>query len=257
MAARQESPAPSLRALERGLQMLDYLIRVKEGRLHRIAEETKLPPSTAHRLLQALENHGYVVSEDHGLYRLGVKGLWFTSAREPIRQVLEELRRQSGETANFAMLVRDEMEYVERAVSDHALSFVVSIGERIPLNCSALGKAILAYRPELLEGIVMERRTAHSIMDPVELHADLEVARHRGFTVDNEEYFEGVFCVAVPVFDRAGAAVGGVSISGPTVRFSKDQAFMQASVLKAAGERVSHLLDDTRSQDDNGLQKGD
>lgn len=253
MVATRETPAPSLRALERGLQLLDYLIRVKESRLNRIAEETGLPASTAHRLLQALENHGYVISEDHGLYRLGIKGQWFTAAREPIRQVLEELRRQSGETANFAMLVRDEMEYVERAVSDHALSFVVSIGERIPLNCSALGKAILAYRPELLEAMVMERRTPHSIVDPVELHADLDVARHRGFTVDNEEYFEGVYCVAVPVFAGTGAPVGGVSVSGPTVRFGKDQAFALAADLKVAGERISHLLDDAMDT----VRKGD
>lgn len=242
MKKEENAPTPSVRALERGLQLLDYLIEIREGRLNHIAEVNGLPPSTAHRLLQALEQHGYVVSKVHGVYRLGVKGLWFTSLREPVRQILDELRRGSGETANFAMLVQDEMEYVERAVSDHALAFVVSVGTHIPLNCSALGKAVLAFRPGMLDCIKMERRTAHSITDTVELHADLEVARHRGFAIDNEEYFEGVYCLAVPVFDGEGAAVGGLSISGPTVRFAREQAFEQADLLKAAGERVTHLL---------------
>ncbi len=242
MKSEKNTPAPSLRALERGLQLLDYLISIREGRLNQIAEANRLPPSTAHRLLQALEQHGYVVSRVHGVYRLGIKGLWFTSLREPVRQVLDNLRRASGETANFAMLVQDEMEYVERAVSDHALSFVVSVGARVPLNCSALGKALLAFRPEMLDGIKMERRTVHSITDTVDLQADLDVARHRGFAIDNEEYFEGVYCIAVPVFDGDGAAVGALSISGPAVRFAREQAFEHAGRLKAAGERVTHLL---------------
>ncbi|OLZ10375.1 IclR family transcriptional regulator [Sulfobacillus thermosulfidooxidans] len=239
---QEESSIPSLRALERGLQLLDYLIRVKEARLHKIAEETSLPPSTTHRLLQALERHGYVTGTQHGFYKLGLKGFWLTGVRESLRHVLEDLQKKTGETVNLAMLVQDEMEYVERAVSDHALSFVVSVGQRVPLNCSALGKAVLAYQPDLLAHISLEQRTSHSITDLVELKAELEVARHRGFTLDNEEYFDGVFCVAVPVFDQNGEAIGGVSISGPTVRFSREQAFQYAPLLKAAGERISQLL---------------
>ncbi|WP_053959930.1 IclR family transcriptional regulator [Sulfobacillus thermosulfidooxidans] len=239
---QEESRMPSLRALERGLQLLDYLIRVKEARLHKIAEETFLPSSTTHRLLQALERHGYVTETQHGLYKLGMKGFLLTGVRESIRHVLEDLQKKTGETVNLAMLVQDEMEYVERAVSDHALSFVVSVGQRIPLNCSALGKAVLAYQPGLLEHLSLEKRTSHSITDLIELKAELEVARHRGFTLDNEEYFDGVFCVAVPVFDHSGDAIGGVSISGPTVRFSREQAFQFAPLLKASGERISQLL---------------
>lgn len=232
---------PSVKALERGLAVLDHLFTVPEERLHEIAEKTDTPPSTLHRLLTVLESHGYVNSS-HGVYQLGIKGLWLTSSREPIRQILHELSRDVGETTNFGIVVQGEMEFLERAVSDHPLSFVVSVGSRVPLNCSAMGKAVLAFRPELLDGLTLEGVTSKSITDPVELKAELEVARHRGFSLDNEEYFAGVYCVAVPVFGRNQQVVGAVSISGPVVRFSRDNAFQVAQRLKDVGDRISRLL---------------
>lgn len=232
---------PSVKALERGLAVLDHLFTVSEERLHEIAEKTNTPPSTLHRLLTVLQAHGYV-SASHGVYQLGTKGLWLTSLREPIRQILQDLAREVGETANFAVVVQGDMEFLERAVSDHPLSFVVSVGSRVPLHCSALGKAVLAFRSELLDDLTFEGMTSKSITDPVELKADLEVVRHRGFSLDDEEYLEGVYCVAVPVFGRTQQAVGAVSVSGPVVRFSRDKAFQVAQRLKDAGDRISRLL---------------
>lgn len=230
----------SVKGLERGLEVLDYLFTVPEAPLHQIAEKTGIPPSTVHRLLAALEVKGYVVAQQ-GVYQVGIKGLWFTLAREPIRKILEEASRTVGETANFAILVQHQMEFIERSVSDHPLAFVVSVGSRVPLHCSALGKAVLAYRSDLLDGLPLPTRGAGTI-DPIEFHAELEVAHQRGFALDNQEFVEGVFCIAVPVFGRIGTAVGAVSISGPVVRFSRDKALSIVPYLKTVGEQVTQLL---------------
>jgi len=242
MALTNESHSrASVKGLERGLQVLDYLFSVAEEPLNQIAVKMEMPPSTLHRLLGVLEAHGYV-SSYQGVYRLGVKGFWFTSSSEPIRKLLEELSRETGETTNFAMLVHQEMEFLERAVSDHALSFVVSVGSRVPLHCSAMGKAVLAFHPELLDGLCLTSKTVKTITDMVVLRAELAVARHRGFALDQEEFFDGVFCIAVPVFGRGHIAVGAVSISGPAVRFSRDKAFRVAERLKGVGDRMTRLL---------------
>ena len=232
---------PSVKALERGLDILDYLFQVREERLHHIAEQMQTPASTLHRLLGVFEEHGYVISHQ-GTYQLGLKGLWLTSSREPIRKILEELSHEVGETTNFAMRIHGEMEFLERSVSDHPLSFVVSIGSRVPLHCTAMGKAVLAFEPELLEHLDLSKETSTSITDPIELQAELEVVRHRGFALDNEELVPGVFCAAVPVFGPHHQVLGAVSISGPVVRFSRDRAFQTAPHLKEAGERISRLL---------------
>lgn len=238
---RSARPRASLKALERGLDVLDYLFAVPEEALGAISEHTKVPPSSLHRLLRVLEEHGYVTSGG-GRYQLGTKGLWLTSSRDAIRQILSDLSHNIGETANFAVLVQDEVEFLERAVSDHPLSFVVSVGSRVPLSCSGLGKAILAFRPDMVDQLTLRAVTSRSITDPVELRAELEVARHRGFSLDNEECVEGVYCIAAPVFDRQGEAVAAVSLSGPVVRFSRERAFEAASRLKASSDRISRLF---------------
>ncbi len=236
-----EKHGSSVKGLERGLDVLDYLFTVPEAPLHAIAEKTGIPPSTVHRLLSSLEFKGYVVARQ-GVYQLGIKGLWFTLAREPIRKILEEVSDRVGETANFAILVQREMEFIERSVSDHPLAFVVSVGSRVPLYCSALGKAVLANRSDLLEGLTLTSHRGSGAIDPIEFHAELEVAHQRGFAFDNQEFVEGVFCIAVPVFGRMGMAVGAVSVSGPVVRFSRDKAIQIAPYLKTVGEQVTQLL---------------
>lgn len=233
-----EKHGPSVKGLERGLEVLDYLFTVPEAPLHHIAENTEIPPSTVHRLLSVFESKGYVASHQ-GVYQLGVKGLWFTLVREPIRKILKEVTDTVGETANFALLVDNQMEFLERSVSDHPLAFVVAVGSRVPLHCSALGKAVLIHRPELLEEMNGDSRPG---VDPIEFHAELDVARQRGFALDNQEFVEGVFCIAVPVFGRNRLAVGAVSISGPVVRFSRERALQIAPYLKQMGEKITQLL---------------
>lgn len=241
MVPDTEKHGPSVKGLERGLEVLDYLFTVPEAPLHRIAEKTDIPPSTVHRLLSAFESKGYVASYQ-GVYQLGIKGRWFTLVREPMRQILKEVTDTVGETANFAILVQNQMEFLERSVSDHPLAFVVAVGSRVPLHCSALGKAVLVHRPELLEGLDWDSHQLDSGRDPIEFHAELEVARQRGFTLDNQEFAEGVFCIAVPVFGRNRLAVGAVSISGPVVRFSRERALQIAPYLKQIGEKITQLL---------------
>jgi IclR family KDG regulon transcriptional repressor len=238
---RRPEPAP-IGVFERGLNVLDYMFQIGEEPLHQIAEATRLPAPTVHRLLHGLEAHGYVVKNGHGTYRLGVKGLWLTPAREPIRQLLRELRQETGESTNFSMLVRDEMEYVERAPTDHALAFIVTVGQRVPLNASAMGKAVLAWRPELWRDVPLVACTPRSITDRATLLAELETVRAEGYAVDEEEYFSGVVCVAVPVYDGTGTAVAALSVSGPAVRFDRSRAVAVAPRLMEAGARVSHVL---------------
>lgn len=231
----------SAKALERGLDMLDYLLRDAEAPLHAIAEATDTPPSTVHRLLTVLESRGYATSHQ-GVYRLGVKGLLMTSSRDAIRSVLRELAQDLSETANFAMLVNDEMEFVERAVADHPLSFVVSVGSRVPLHSTAMGKALLTGRPDLIDGLDLRQVTPRTITDAVELRAELDVARHRGFAMDEEEFIDGVFCVAAPVYGKGQLPVGALSVSGPAVRLSRSWAFEVAERIKRSAEHIGDLL---------------
>ena len=71
-----------------------------------------------------------------------------------------------------------------------------------------------AQRSQLLRG-PLKAHTINTITDKVELNEELERTRARAYAIDNQEVVLGVWCLAVPILDRSGAAVGALSISGP------------------------------------------
>lgn len=234
-----------VRSLDRGLFILDAFIANQTQTLAQIAGVVNLPKSTTHRLLMTLQSRGYVnaVAGESGMYRVGVKSLWFTSARNRIHRQLESLQLASGETANFGVVVGKEVEYIDRVISDQALRWGVDIGSRIPMHCSGMGKAILAYRADLQpEESELSKRTTRSISNLVELRAQLDVIRYHGFATDDEEFIGGVMCIAAPVRDETGEVVGALSVSGPSVRFTREAVLSFAPQLLEAASRVSGAL---------------
>ena len=96
-------------------------------------------------------------------------------------------------------------------------------GKRLPVHCTGVGKALVAFLPEeVLKGVIarrgMPRMTAHTITDPAMLQAELAQVRERGYAVDNEEIDEGLTCIAAVVRDHTSHVVAAISIAGPSSR---------------------------------------
>nr|MBA2816845.1 hypothetical protein [Candidatus Pantoea persica] len=101
------------------------------------------------------------------------------------------------------------------------------IGCRNPLHTTAIGKVLLAWRDraevnDILQEVEFKRSTANNIVTREALIAAPDQVKVQGFGEDNEEQEEGLCCIAVPVFDRFGVAIAGLSISFPTIRFSEE-----------------------------------
>lgn len=96
---------------------------------------------------------------------------------------------------------------------------ILEVGEVLPLHATALGKAVLAYLPEEVQGDLLEDGLAkltghtHATMGP--LRRDLGAVHERGYAVEREEAVLGEAGVAAPIFDRTAAPVGAVGIAGP------------------------------------------
>ncbi|STI46982.1 IclR-family transcriptional regulator [Escherichia coli] len=63
--------------------------------------------------------------------------------------------------------------------------------------------------------------------------------REQGYGEDNEEQEEGLRCIAVPVFDRFGVVIAGLSISFPTLRFSEERLQEYVAMLHTAARKIS------------------
>jgi DNA-binding IclR family transcriptional regulator len=238
-----------VQSLDRALSILDVL-RFSDHALAlgEVAARAGLPKSTTHRLLATLERRGFAARDtETGAYRLGLKHVTPVGAGPEIRSVLRDLARRSGETANLGALVGHEVLYVDRADSPQALRWQLGVGSRVPVHCSALGKAILASFPPPEDGQHLPRRlrqiTPNTITDRAGLLAELEAVRARGYALDEEEFMQGVRCVAVSVLATSGHEVrAALSLAGPAFRLTRRRAVSQVGALRRAAATVARLL---------------
>jgi IclR family acetate operon transcriptional repressor len=236
----------------RSLAILDAIVQADRPiSLAQIAEQLRLPKPTVFRLLSTLEKSGwvfrqpvereYVVGARLAQFGLGV--MMNDSVRAMRHAILSKVASTIGETCNITMLDNNEVVYMDRVESQWPLKIDLQAGTRVPLHCSASGKLMLsqmgsAKRRTLLENMVLTRFTEHTITDPAALEAELEQTRAERIGIDNEEYLDGLICVAVPVYDSHGKLAAALAVQAPTARFSIERARAHVPVLMRAAEAL-------------------
>lgn len=161
--------------------------------------------------------------------------------------LLEDLRAKTGETCYLSSWERGEV--VMQIVVESPQTLRVSgmyAGSRGAAYCRASGKAMLAFLPEsereeYLATGPFPAVTGRTITDPDRLREELWATAERGYSVDQEEFEEGVCCIAAPYFDLSGRLRGAVSVSMPTFRTPLMGDQIRPEVLQAA-EEVSRVL---------------
>jgi IclR family acetate operon transcriptional repressor len=188
-----------------------------------------MPKSSTHRYLATLQELGLAERKNGDRFSLGVKVIELAGsflAKSDLRiesqVVLKDLAERTGETVHLAVPSGTEVVYIDKVESKHALGMFSHIGARLPMYCTALGKAILAFsKVEQLLLVVSQpliRRTPNSITAPDALKAELDRIRSRGFAYDNEENELGIRCVGAPIFDYTATPIAAISVSAPRDR---------------------------------------
>src|SRR6185437_970085 len=181
------------------------------------------------------------------LYDLGCHALDSVNLRDEARPIMTRVAYEVGETVHLAVLDRAEVLYIERIEAQRSLTMGSKLGARNPVYCTALGKAILAFSPEVeidqaLAGCRMQARTKNTITSVLSLKRDLERIRDRGYSIDDEEIEDGIRCISAPVLNPADRAVAAISISGPSSRVTPDRfQIIGKTVMKAAEELSAHI----------------
>jgi IclR family acetate operon transcriptional repressor len=268
-AVKETTSAPkrarrSVQSVDRALDLLEALATADgEVAITALATRTGLHVSTVHRLLATLLKRGYVrQNPDTSRYYAGAKLATLTEGRSRFgelrlraRPLLRTLTEATRETANLVVLDDVQAVYIETIPSPQVVRLFTTVGNRTPLHATGAGKALLAALPPpqrdaLLERIELRAYTAHTIVDPVALRRALDEIRERGYAIDDEEYDEGVRCVAVAVVPaRAGAAAAGaaaaaLSISAPANRLSRQRCAELAPTLRRTAADLADALRD-------------
>ena len=105
---------------------------------------------------------------------------------------------------------------------------------------------IMAHLPEdeiqAVIGAGVARLTGRTIVDPARLRRSLAEIRRRGYAVTSDERVEGASAVSAPVRDGTGRVVAGLTISGPTYRFTPDRVRRFTALVLEGASKISAAL---------------
>lgn len=222
-----------IKSTKTAFAVLEQLKRRKSAGVTELARELDLPKSTVYSHLNTLYTEQYVVREA-GQYRLGHKFLEYgehvrrnSVLQTTARPQLESLAAETDELVNLMVEEFGEGVYVDLVEGEKAVQVDTYEGKRVPLYCTALGKAILSQLPEervdeILDECPLEPITPNTITDRDELLEELDEVRERGVAFDDEERAEELRCVAAPIVSQ-GAVHGAISVAGPLPRMNSDR----------------------------------
>jgi len=229
----KEPQSATVQALDRGINLLEVISSNSDLSLSDLAQRVDLPSSTTHRLLATLQKRGFVQFDETAqtwsigieAFRVGSTYLAQTNLVEAARKTMRNLMEQTGETANLAICEGGDVVFISQVETHKPIRAFFRPGSRSHMHASGIGKALLAdMRPQEVEKIVRLKGlpdfTSKTFTEIESLFTELEATRKRGWSYDDEERYIGMRCIAASVRNEHGEVIAGISISGPTVRFS-------------------------------------
>ena len=222
-----------------------------------LAEALHLPKPTIHRLLATAEAEGFLQRDVDGrsygpgrrLRQLAANTLSSQRVRTERLLIMKALARDVGETCNLAAPGRYGMIYLDRVETHWPLRIQLPVGTQVPFHCTASGKSYLAsLRREklerLLESMDLERRTARTFTDPVKLKQELARTRVQGYSIDDEEFMQGMTALAVGIYDDQKRLLTTLSIHAPEQRQTIAGLLHHLPRLKEAARKLERLAAD-------------
>ncbi|MBA2074627.1 DNA-binding transcriptional regulator KdgR [Aeromonas veronii] len=251
MSAVDNSP-DSVSSVLKVFGILQALSEQKDIGVTELSQRIMMSKSTVYRFLQTMKTLGYVNQEGETdkytlslkLFELGGRALEHQDLIQIADVQMYRLGKLTKETLHLGALDENSVVYLHKIDSEYNLRMYSRIGRRCPLYSTALGKVMMAWLPEeevrsMLAGVTFERFTGHTLANIDDLLAELAQVREQGYAEDNEENENGLRCFGVPIYNRMGRIITGLSLSLPIVRFEESKRTELVSLLHEAAARIS------------------
>lgn len=212
--------------------------------LQEIADSIELPKSTAFRIVQSLEAHGYLVRREDRTYCLSFRfarlaGLVMSTLdiREIARPVMTALAERSSETVALHTVIAGKRACVDAVESSHLpLRTVIQPGEQIPLQAGSASKTLLAFMPEEELRAVLPSIAKFTRRSQRDWHAELARIRDQGYAVSHGERLAGLSAISAPIRDAREEVRYCITVNGPSVRMTPRERELVRLVRTAAAD---------------------
>lgn len=242
-------------SLEKALSLIEALARARQpSSVTQLARDLNLNKSTVYRLLEVLCQQGYARQDEVArsymlttkMWELGVAVLRNLSVHDIAPDFMRACAERTGETLLLTIPDGAHALVIAKAESSHPLQIFSSIGTRLPLHVSSVGKVLMFdWTDAEVEAYARAHGravTPRTITDAEVLLQELRTARGLGYAVSQDEWTEGVSGVAAPIRDASGGIVAALGITGPTMRLHPDRFAPLGREAVAVGGRISRVL---------------
>lgn len=215
-----------IESVGRALDILELLDSDGELGVTEIARKLGMEKSTVFRTINTLRARHYVrqdqdtqkYSNSYKLFEMGHNVARNTGLPKMAFRFLRKLANTSRGAVNLGVRDGNKVVYIDKIENDDTVKVCMKIGQGIPLYCTGLGKALLAYLPEWEVRSILGRESFHkftenTVPDLEALLADLSEIRKRGYSIDDEEHLQGIYCVAAPVFNAKSETIAALSVA--------------------------------------------
>lgn len=242
----------SIAVLDKAFSTLEVLARTGRAlTLAELAEESRLPKPTLHRILRSLRDLGYVTQNERSAYELTerLESLRVHGRDAVVRDkalpLMRRLHKAFDETVNLALLEGIYVRYVHVLETTQALRWIVKPGARDAFHTTALGRAVVAHLPGEQQARLVTKACATVAAKQrratrAKLEQELRATRERGCALDDEETSTGVACTAISL-TALGEPLVAISVSVPVSRFTP--------ALRAALIKTLKLARDNPAED--------
>ncbi len=201
------------------------------------------------RILATLTAHDMLERDVHtNGYRLG--NAFVTLAQTSLRRhpllvrasaLVEEIVAITEDIG--LMMVQDQGQSlcIDAKTGKFPIAIGTEIGTRSPIHCGGGPFALLAFSPDsFIEEYLskpLEVCTPRSVTDPKKIWDRIYEARERGFTIGDEDLFEYVVAIGLPIFDHSGRLMGSISIGSINHRYQGPRRLEVAQKLIELGRK--------------------
>lgn len=218
--------------------------------LTELAGRADLPVPTTYRLAGELVAGGVLVRRPSGEYVVG-RRLWDlgllapvqTGLREVAAPFLGDVHAATLATVHLAIRDRAQVLYLDRLSGRTSVPVVSTVGSRLPLHCTGVGKVLLAHAPSEIQDSVLgslARVTPYTVTQPARLRAQLERVVRDGYATTAEEMTLGACSVAVPVRTGTGEVIAAVGVVVPSLRRDRTRL---VTALRVAAQGISRSVE--------------
>ena len=246
----EEMGGRTIQSVERALNVLEIVAQERDGvTVSEISERLELNISTCHHLITTLVKKGFVAHlgrvKGYALgTRLGELVEISEGERDPDVLLADELKalgKRLGHGVQFAQLSDTSLlTKLSFADPDDEVAEASEVEKMTALHATATGKAILAWIPDtelvrIISSNGLSSYTPRSITSLSGLVEELRLVRRLKYSVDDEEFREGIVCIGATIREGAGAVLGSISVTVPAHRATEEyRGYLIKEMISAA-----------------------